>query len=150
MNFSFILLLALRPIKDLLVKLQTATVIVEQQEPPLIQIVILCKMGPATPEEHLSITVIVYLHHIWRSFTRLFSKGGLTKLLPIREFSELRHTLLLMTLSTSESEEREYVARRWRRSILACSGYIQRLVGKRSRRFGFVLTSQWMNDDPQV
>jgi hypothetical protein len=64
-------------------------VVVEQQEPPLMQIVIFCKMGLAIPEEHISIAIIVYLHLIWRSFTRLFSEDGFAKLLPIHEFSKL-------------------------------------------------------------
>jgi hypothetical protein len=64
-------------------------VVVEQQEPSLMQIVIFCKTGPPAPEEHLSIAIIVYLHLIWRSFTGLFSKDGFTKILPIHEFSKL-------------------------------------------------------------
>jgi hypothetical protein len=59
MNFSFILLLALHPIEDLHVKLRRATMIVEQQEEALMQIVIFCKTGPATPKVHLPIAVIV-------------------------------------------------------------------------------------------
>jgi hypothetical protein len=69
MHFSFIFLLALRPIEDLHVKFCRATVVIEQQEPPLMQIVIFYKTGLAAPEEHLSIAIIVHLHLIWRSFT---------------------------------------------------------------------------------
>jgi hypothetical protein len=89
MNFSFILLLALCPIKDLHVKLRRAIVIVEQQKEALMQIVILYKTGPAAPKVHLTIVVIVNLHIIWRSSTRFFSKDGLTELSPIHEFSKL-------------------------------------------------------------
>jgi hypothetical protein len=72
------------------------------------------------------------------------SKDGFTELLPIHEFGKLqRHTLLLTALSTSESKKRENIARRWRRSIVACSGCIQRFCGKRIRKFGLVHTSQW-------
>jgi hypothetical protein len=117
-------------------------VIVEQQEEALMQIIIFCKTGPSATKVHLPIAVIVNLHLIWSSFTRFFSKDRLMELSPIHEFSKFqRHTLLFATLSTSKSEEREYVDRR-RRSIVAHSGYIQRLVGKRSRGFGLVLTSQ--------
>jgi hypothetical protein len=38
MYFSFILLLALSPIEDLHVKLRSATVIVEQQEPLIVRV----------------------------------------------------------------------------------------------------------------
>jgi hypothetical protein len=87
--FSFILLLALCPIEDLHVKLQSSTVIVELQEPPLMQIIILCEAGPASLEEHLAIAIIVYLHLIWRSLTRLFLKDAFAKLLPIHKLGKL-------------------------------------------------------------
>jgi hypothetical protein len=83
MHFSFIFLLALSPIEYLHVKFHCATVVIEQQEQPLMQIVIFYKTGPAAHEEHLSIAIIVYLHLIWRSFTLLFSKDGFMKLLAI-------------------------------------------------------------------
>jgi hypothetical protein len=57
MHFSFILLLALCPIEDLHVKLRRATMIVEQHKEALMQIMILCKTGPAAPEVHLTIVV---------------------------------------------------------------------------------------------
>jgi hypothetical protein len=33
------------------------------------QIIVFSKTGPAAPEEHLSIAIIIHLHLIWRSFT---------------------------------------------------------------------------------
>jgi hypothetical protein len=63
--------------------------VVEQHEKALMQIMIFCKMGSATPEVHLTIAVIVNLHLVWRSSTRFFSKDGLTELAPIHEFSKL-------------------------------------------------------------
>jgi hypothetical protein len=149
MNFRFILLVALCPIEDLHVKLRCATVILEQQKEALMQIVILCKTGPAAPEVHLPNAVIVNLHLIWRSFTRFLSKDGFTEFSPIHELSKLqRNTLMFTALSTSESEEREYVDRRKRRSIVARSDCIQRLVGNRNKGFGLVLTSQRMTGAP--
>jgi hypothetical protein len=53
------------------------------------QIMILYKMGPAAPEVHLTIAVIVYLHLVWSSSTRFFSEDGFTELAPIHEFSKL-------------------------------------------------------------
>jgi hypothetical protein len=64
-------------------------VIVELEEPPLMQIVILCEAGSAAPKEHLSIAIIVYLHLIWRSLTKLFLKDGFAKLLPIHKLDKL-------------------------------------------------------------
>jgi hypothetical protein len=58
------------------------------------------------------------------------------------------HTLLLTALSTRESKKRENIARIWRRSIVAYNGCIQRFGGRRSRKFGLVLTSQRMTGAP--
>jgi hypothetical protein len=114
------------------------------------QIIILCKLGPAAPKVHLPIAIIINLHLIWRPITRFFSKDGLTEFSPIHECSKLQgHTLLFAALRTSESEKREYVDRRRRkRSILARRGCIQMLIGMRDRGFWLVLTSQRATGEP--
>jgi hypothetical protein len=102
---------------------------------------ILCKLGPAAPEEHLATTVIIYLHLVWSSSTRFFTEDGLTELAPVHEFSKLqRNTLLLMALSTSDNEKREQIDRRRGRSIVPCSVCIHRLSGRRRRRLWLILT----------
>jgi hypothetical protein len=63
--------------------------IVKQHKKALMQIMILCKTGPAAPEVHLTIVVMVNLHLVWRSSTRFFLKDGLTELAPVHEFSKL-------------------------------------------------------------
>jgi hypothetical protein len=63
-------------------------VVIEQQEPPLMQIVIFCKARPAALEEHLSVAIIVHIHLIWRSFSSYFWEDGFTKLLAIHEFDK--------------------------------------------------------------
>jgi hypothetical protein len=71
--------------------------IIEQHKEALMQIMILCKMGPSAPEVHLTIAVIVNLNLIWRSSTRFFPKDGLAELSSIHECGKLqRHMLLLM------------------------------------------------------
>jgi hypothetical protein len=46
---------------------------------------VLYKMGPAAPEVHLTIVVIVYLHLVWSSSTRFFSEDGFMELAPVHE-----------------------------------------------------------------
>jgi hypothetical protein len=67
--FGFLFLLALSPIKDLHIKLFYSTVVIEQQKPTLMQIIVLGKARLAAPEEHLPIAIILHLHLVWRTFT---------------------------------------------------------------------------------
>jgi hypothetical protein len=64
-------------------------VVVEEHEKALMQVMILCKLGPVSPEVYLTIVVIVYLHLVWSSATRFFSDDGFTELAPIHELSKL-------------------------------------------------------------
>jgi hypothetical protein len=82
--------------------------VIEEHKKALMQVMILCKLGPAAPEEHLATTVIVYFHLIWSSSTRFFGEDGFTEVAPIHELSKLqRNTLLLMALSTSDNKKGE-------------------------------------------
>jgi hypothetical protein len=89
MHFGFILLLALCPVKDVHVKLRRTTMVIEEHKKALMQVMILCKLGPTAPEEHLTTTVIVYLHLVWSSSTRFFTEDGFTELAPIHELSKI-------------------------------------------------------------
>jgi hypothetical protein len=64
-------------------------VVIEEHKKALIQVIILCKLGPASPEIHLATAIIVYLHLVWSSSARLFPQDGLAKLVPIHELSKL-------------------------------------------------------------
>jgi hypothetical protein len=100
--------------------------VIEEHEKALMQFMILCKLGPAAPEEHLATAVIIYFHLIWSSSTRFFMMDGFTELAPVHESSKLqRNTLLLMALSTNDNKKREQIDRR-RRSIVPCSMCIHR------------------------
>jgi hypothetical protein len=115
-NFGFILPLALCAIVDLHVKLRRTTMVVKEHEEPLMQLVVLCKLGPSAPEVHLATPIIVHLHFIWSSASRMFVEDSFPKLAPIHELGELqRNTLLLTALSTSDAEERVDLGRRRRR-----------------------------------
>jgi hypothetical protein len=63
--------------------------VIEEYKKSLMQVMIFCKLGPATPEEHLTTAVIVYLHLIWSSSTRLFVEDGFTELAPVHELGKL-------------------------------------------------------------
>jgi hypothetical protein len=59
--FSLILLLALSTIIDLHIKLRCTAMVIEDHEKPLVEVVFFCKMGPATPEVHLTVSVVPHL-----------------------------------------------------------------------------------------
>jgi hypothetical protein len=82
--------------------------IVEQQEPPLMQIMVFSKARPVALEEHVTFTIIVYLYFIWGSITRNLSQNSLAKLSAIHEFSKFeREALLFTALGTIKSEKGE-------------------------------------------
>jgi hypothetical protein len=86
------------------------------------QVMVLYKLGPATPEVHLATPVIVHFHFIGSSSSRLLAENCFTKLAPIHELGELqRNTLLLTALSTSDTEERIDLGRRRRRGVARSS-----------------------------
>jgi hypothetical protein len=139
-HFGFILPLALCAVEDLHVKLRRTTMVVEEHEKTLVQLMVLRKLGPATPEVHLTTAIIVHLHFIRSSSSRFFAEDSLTKLVPIHELSKFqRNTLLLMALSTSDNKKGESFDRRRRRGIARSSDCI---LGNSERWLGLVLTSQ--------
>jgi hypothetical protein len=89
MHFSFILLLALHPVKDLHVKLRRAIMAAEEHKKALMQVMILCKQGPAAPKVYLTMVIKVYVPLIWSSSTRFFSEDSFTELTPVHELSKL-------------------------------------------------------------
>jgi hypothetical protein len=57
-NFCFILPLALCAIIDLHVELRRTAMVVKKHEEPLMQLMVLCKLGPSAPEVHLALLVV--------------------------------------------------------------------------------------------
>jgi hypothetical protein len=111
--------------------------LVEEHEETLMQFMILCKSGPATPEVHLAMAVIVHLHFIWSSSSRFFVEDSFTELEPVHELSKLqRNTLLLTTLSTSDNKKGEQIDRRRRRSIVSCSSASTAYRAREEEDFG--------------
>jgi hypothetical protein len=103
----------------------------------LVEVVVFCKMGPATPEVHLAVPIIPHLYLIGSSSSRVVAKNCFMKFSPIHEFSKLqRHPLNFTALSASDTEEGKQFGRRRRRSITRRSAR----TWCSSRTLGFVLT----------
>jgi hypothetical protein len=139
MNFSFILLLALGVVIDLHVELQCADVEVEGHEEALVNVVVFCKLRPATAQVLLAITIIPNLHLVWSTTARLFMENRLLQFTPVHELCETqRQTLNLAALRHGDTEEREKFGRnsRSRRRSAWTWGSASHL--------GFVFTTRWV------
>jgi hypothetical protein len=111
--------------------------VIEDHEKPLVEVVVFCKMGPATPEVHLAISVVPHLYLVGSSCSRVFTKNSFTKFSPIHEFSKLqRHLLNFTALGGGDIEEGIQFGRRRRRSIMRRSAQ----TWCSSRTLGLVLT----------
>jgi hypothetical protein len=114
--------------------------VVEEHEKPLMQLMVLYKLGPAAPQVHLTTAIVVHFNLIWSSSSRFFAKDSFTKLTSVHELGKFqRNTLLLMALSTSNKEERESFDMRRRRGIARSSACT---LGNSNRWLGLVLASQ--------
>jgi hypothetical protein len=138
-HFGLILFLALSEVINLHIKFRRTTVVVEEHENPLMEVMVFRKLGPAAPEVHLAASIIVHLHLVGSSSPRLFTKNGFTKLVPIHELGEFQwNTPYLTTLSAGDAEERIDLGRRRRRRSIARSN--ARAWSSSSRYLGFVFT----------
>jgi hypothetical protein len=136
--FSLVLLLALSTIIDLHIKLRCTAVVVEDHEKPLVEVMIFRKLGPTTPEVHLTASIVPYLHFIGSSSSRIFTKNCFTKLSPIHELDKFqRDPLNLTALSAGNAEEGVNLGRRRRRRSMMRSST---RTWSSSRYLGFVLT----------
>jgi hypothetical protein len=121
-HFSLVLFLALSAVVDLHVKLRRTTVVVKKHEKPLMQVMVLHKLEPFAPKVHLAAPIIVHLHLIWSSASRLFTENCFMKLTPIHELGEFQRNMLYLTaLSASDIEERKSLDRSRRRGIAGSS-----------------------------
>jgi hypothetical protein len=60
----------------------------EKNEKPLMQVMVLHKLGPAALEVHLAAPIIVHFHFVGSSSSRLFTENCFTKLTPIHKLGE--------------------------------------------------------------
>jgi hypothetical protein len=72
--FSLVLLLALSTIIDLHIKLRCTAMVIKDHEKPLVEVVVFYKVGPATPEVHLAVSVVPHLYLVGSSSSRVFAK----------------------------------------------------------------------------
>jgi hypothetical protein len=73
MHFSFIFFVALGAIVDPHVELRCPDVKVESHKEALVEVVVLCKLRPATLEVLLTGAVVPYLHFIGSPSPRVFT-----------------------------------------------------------------------------
>jgi hypothetical protein len=108
-----ILLLALGAIKDFDIKLRSTAMVVKQQDPALLQIIIFGESRPTSLEEYIALAIIIYLQFIWWPLTGDFFENSLTKFTAIHKFNNFqRKTLMLTTLGASKRKEAEYIVSR--------------------------------------
>jgi hypothetical protein len=79
MDFSFIFLLALGAIVDLHVELRCADVEVKGHEEALVDVVVFCKVRPATPKVPLAVAIVPNLYLVWGTTARLFAENSLSQ-----------------------------------------------------------------------
>jgi hypothetical protein len=92
--------------------------VVKDHEETLMEVMVFCKLRPATLEVHLAVPIIPDLHFIGSSSPRVFMKNCFSQLSPIHELGKLQqHPLNLAALSAGDVEEGVYPRRRRRRSI---------------------------------
>jgi hypothetical protein len=138
-DFCLILLLALGAVIDLHVELRRADMEVEGHEETLMDVVVFCKLRPATPQVLLAVTIISNLHFVWSPTTRLFTENHFLQFSPIHELGEIqRKALNLTALRHGNAEEREDSGR--------SSGSSRRRSAwtwGRASHLGLVLTTRW-------
>jgi hypothetical protein len=71
-------------------------------------VVVFCKLRPATLKVLLTVAIIPNLHFIWSPTARLFTENRFTQFSPVHELGEIqRQTLNLVALRHDNAEERE-------------------------------------------
>jgi hypothetical protein len=90
MHFSFVLLLTLGAVIDPHVKLRRADVEVKSHKEALMEVMVLCKLRPATLEVLLTGAVVPNLHFIGSSSPRMFTENCLPQFSPVHKLSEFQ------------------------------------------------------------
>jgi hypothetical protein len=102
------------------------------------EVMVFCKLRPATLEVHLAVSIVPDLHFLGSSFPRVFAKNCFPQFSPIHELGKLQwHLLNLAALSAGDAEEGVYPGRRRRRSIM----WRSTRTWCNSRNLGLVLAS---------
>jgi hypothetical protein len=73
------------------------------------EVMVFCKLRPATLEVHLAVSIVPDLHFIGSSSPSVFMKNCFPQFSPIHELGKLqRHPLNLVALRASDAEEGVY------------------------------------------
>jgi hypothetical protein len=81
---------------------------VEGHEEALMDVVVFCKLRPATLKVLLAVAIIPNLHFVWSPTARLFAENRFSQFSPIHELGEIqRQTLNLAALRHGNAEERK-------------------------------------------
>jgi hypothetical protein len=108
MYFGFILLLALGAIIDFHVELRRPNVEVESHKKTLMEVMVLCKLRPATFEVLFTGVIVLNFHFVGSSSPRVLAKNSFPQFSPIHELGKIqRETLNFTTLRAGDAEERE-------------------------------------------
>jgi hypothetical protein len=88
------------------------------------EVMIFCKLRPATLEVHLAISIVPDLHFIGSSSSRVFVKNCFPQFPSIHELVELqRYPLNLAALGAGDAKEGVHVGQRRRRSVITRSAW---------------------------
>jgi hypothetical protein len=90
MHFSFILFLALGAIIDPHIELRRADVKVKSHKEAMMEVMVLCKLRPATLEVLFTGTVVPDLHFIGSSSPRVFTKNRFPQFSPVHKLGEFQ------------------------------------------------------------
>jgi hypothetical protein len=81
---------------------------VEGHEEALMDVMVFCKLRPATLKVLLAVAILPNLHFVWSPTARLLMENRFTQFSPVHELGEIqRHTLNLAALRHGNVEERE-------------------------------------------
>jgi hypothetical protein len=81
---------------------------VEGHEEALMDVVVFCKLRPATLKVLLAVAVIPNLHFVWSPTARLFTENRFSQFSPIHDLCEIqRQTLNLAALRYGNAKERK-------------------------------------------
>jgi hypothetical protein len=141
-DFSFIFLLAKGVVVDLHVELRRADVEVEGHEEALVDVVVFCKLRPATLKVLLAVAIVPHFHLVWDTTARLLAENRLSQFAPIHELGEIQwQTLNLAALRHGNAEERKDSGRCSRSS--GSSRRRSRWTCGSASHLGIVLTTRW-------
>jgi hypothetical protein len=119
---------------------------VEGHEETLVDVMVFCKLRPATPQVLLAVAIIPNLHFVWSPTARLFTENRFSQFSFIHEIGEIqRQALNLAALRHSNAEERKDSGRSSRSS--ESSRRRSAWTWGSTSHLGLVLATRWAAGD---